>query len=61
MRHYLASEDGYKYHVDMGCDHPDFKNRNCNGKCEECKFAVATLKISDFLEIAKRAGCLNKF
>lgn len=42
-----------KIKVEMGCYHPDFENRNCSGKCEECKHGKALMSISDFSKMYK--------
>lgn len=56
MKHYLSG-DNFKYEVEMGCNHPTPETRKCSGNCEQCRYGIATLKISDFLHIAELTGC----
>lgn len=57
MTHYLSNGCDFHYSVDMGCHHLTPATRNCSGKCEECRYGIASLKIADFLRIAELAGC----
>lgn len=66
MTHYLKSKDGdFKFKVEMGCNHPNMVGNNaesvgCNGRCEECKYSIATMTIPEAVELIKRAKCNYK-
>lgn len=65
MRHYLQTEDGkFKITVEMGCNHPGMKNNStdsigCNGKCEECKYSIASCTIPEMDQLLELAKCLR--
>lgn len=46
MKHYIEVK-GTKVEIEMGCNHPDYENKNCDGNCGECQFSIATMTIPD--------------
>lgn len=46
MKHYIEV-GGKKIEIEMGCNHPDYKNKSCDGNCGECHFSIATMTIPD--------------
>lgn len=40
--------------IEMGCDHPKYKTKVCNGNCGDCKHSVAKMTIPDFIILLEK-------
>lgn len=46
MKHYIMVNNK-KVEIEMGCNYPDYENKNCDGNCGECPHSIAAMTIPD--------------